>query len=113
MIKRFLPDMYQESIFTINYKKLKKNGIKCILFDVDNTITPAREEKFYEQTKKLINKLNLTTEKKIFIIIKIMPKILIVSFFKTINKPPIIYSTNLYTFSKYQNQHIYYKFLYN
>ena len=51
MIKRFLPDMYQESIFTINYKKLKKNGIKCILFDVDNTITPAREEKFYEQTK--------------------------------------------------------------
>lgn len=57
MIKRFLPDIYAESIFTIDYKKLKNKGIKCILFDVDNTICPAREEVFYEQTKKLLNKL--------------------------------------------------------
>lgn len=57
MIKRFLPDIYAESIFTIDYKKLKNKGIKCILFDVDNTICPAREEVFYEETKKLLNKL--------------------------------------------------------
>lgn len=57
MIRRFLPLMYQESIFTINYDKLKKNNIKCILFDVDNTITPAKEEKFFKKTKRLFDKL--------------------------------------------------------
>lgn len=34
----FVPDIYQKSIFTIDYKALKKKGIKCILFDLDNTI---------------------------------------------------------------------------
>jgi len=36
----FVPDVYQKSIFDINYKKLKKKGIKCLLFDLDNTIAP-------------------------------------------------------------------------
>ena len=57
MLKRFIPDMYQESIFTINYKKLKKQGIKCILVDLDNTISPAKEVIFCEKTKKLFDKL--------------------------------------------------------
>ncbi len=57
MLKRFIPDMYQESIFTINYKKLKKKGIKCLLFDLDNTISPAREVVLCEKTKKLFDKL--------------------------------------------------------
>lgn len=57
MIKRFLPDIYSESIFTIDYKKLKENNIKCLLFDVDNTITPAKEEKMCKETKKLFDKL--------------------------------------------------------
>ncbi len=57
MLKRFLPDMYSESIFTINYKKLKKKGIKCLLLDLDNTISPAKEVVLYEETKKLIDKL--------------------------------------------------------
>lgn len=34
----FIPDIYAQSIYTINYKKLKKNGIKCLLFDLDNTL---------------------------------------------------------------------------
>ena len=57
MLKKFLPNIYSESIFTINYKKLKKAGIKCILLDLDNTISPAKEIKFYEETKKLIDEL--------------------------------------------------------
>lgn len=57
MLKRFIPKVYQESIFTINYKKLKKEGIKCLLFDLDNTISPAKEVVLYEKTKKLFNKL--------------------------------------------------------
>lgn len=57
MLKRFLPDAYAKDIYTVNYKKLKDNGIKCILIDVDNTITPARDSVFYEELKKLFNKL--------------------------------------------------------
>ena len=40
----FIPDIYQKSIYTIDYKKLKKNGIKCLLFDLDNTIAPYKVE---------------------------------------------------------------------
>ncbi len=36
----FIPDVYQKSIYDINYKNLKKRGIKCLLFDLDNTIAP-------------------------------------------------------------------------
>ena len=32
MMDNFIPDVYSQSIYTINYKKLKKNGIKCLLF---------------------------------------------------------------------------------
>lgn len=35
----FVPDIYAQSIYTINYQKLKKKGIKCLLFDLNNTIT--------------------------------------------------------------------------
>ena len=36
----FLPDIYQKSVYTINYENLKNAGIKVILFDLDNTIVP-------------------------------------------------------------------------
>ena len=57
MLKRFIPDIYQENIFKINYEKLKKKNIKCLLFDLDNTISPAREVVLCEKTKQLFNKL--------------------------------------------------------
>jgi len=34
------PDIYQKSIYDIDYEKLKKAGIKCLLFDLDNTLAP-------------------------------------------------------------------------
>ncbi len=34
----FRPDIYQQSIYSINYQKLKMSGIKCLIFDLDNTI---------------------------------------------------------------------------
>ena len=40
MIESFMPDIYQKSIYYINYDKLYKKGIRCLLFDLDNTITP-------------------------------------------------------------------------
>ncbi len=41
MIDRFVPDVYAQSIYRIDYEKLIKKGIKCIIFDLDNTIAPV------------------------------------------------------------------------
>lgn len=40
MFKLFLPDAYYNSIFEINIKKLKENGIKGCVIDLDNTLVP-------------------------------------------------------------------------
>ena len=40
-MSKYIPTMYQKSIFDIDYKKLYQKNIKCILFDLDNTIIPA------------------------------------------------------------------------
>lgn len=37
-MEKFIPDIYAKSIYAINYKKLKRKGIKCLLFDLNNTI---------------------------------------------------------------------------
>lgn len=50
-MNNFYPDIYQKSIYTINYQKLKENGIKCLLFDLDNTCVPYVDK---TPTKKLI-----------------------------------------------------------
>ena len=47
----FIPDIYQKSIYHIDYEKLLDDGIKCILFDLDNTCIPYRDK---EPNKKLI-----------------------------------------------------------
>lgn len=40
----FVPDIYQKSIYTINYKTLQKSGITCLIFDLNNTIAPLSME---------------------------------------------------------------------
>ena len=55
MFSKFLPDIYQKSVYKINYVKLKNSGIKCLIFDLDNTITPIDLNK---PTKRLINLFN-------------------------------------------------------
>ena len=52
-----IPDVYQKSIYSINYKKLKKNGIKCLLFDLDNTIVPCKDKEPNQKLKELFAKL--------------------------------------------------------
>ena len=39
-MENYVPDIYQKSIYTLDYDKLKSRGIKCLLFDLDNTIVP-------------------------------------------------------------------------
>jgi len=47
----YVPDIYQKSIYHIDYEKLYDNGIKCLLFDLDNTCAPYKDK---EPNKKLI-----------------------------------------------------------
>ena len=53
----FVPDMYQKSIYTINYEKLFKDGIRCLLFDLDNTCVPFVEKKPSKKLKDLFDDL--------------------------------------------------------
>ncbi len=51
------PDIYQRNIYNINYKKVKKSGIKCIAFDLDNTITEPHSYEITKEAKNLIKEL--------------------------------------------------------
>lgn len=57
MIELFKPDMYVKDIYTIDYKKLKSYGIKCILFDLDNTLVPYYKNKPTRKVKDFIEKI--------------------------------------------------------
>lgn len=50
-MEKYVPDMYFQNIYLVNYKKLKEQGIKCILFDLDNTIVPYN---VYDPSKKVV-----------------------------------------------------------
>lgn len=56
-MKLFIPNMYQESIYKIDYKKLKKKGIKLLLFDLDNTCVGYHEKEPTIMLEKLFKKL--------------------------------------------------------
>jgi len=56
-MKLLIPKMYQESIYTINYDKLKEENIKCLLFDLDNTCIGYREKFPTKELEELFNKL--------------------------------------------------------
>ena len=40
MIKRLYPTQYIQSIFDLDIEKIKEEGIKGIIFDIDNTLVP-------------------------------------------------------------------------
>ena len=56
-MKLLIPNMYQQSIYTINYKKLKTKKIKCLLFDLDNTCVGYHEKNPTLELKKLFQDL--------------------------------------------------------
>lgn len=53
----FRPDMYKKDIFEIDYQKLKDKGIKCLVFDLDNTLGLLEHERCPAKTKKLLKSL--------------------------------------------------------
>lgn len=60
------PTMYYKNIECINYKKLKREGIKCLVFDLDNTLALLDEK---EPSLKLIDIIvSLKKEFAVFIV---------------------------------------------
>ena len=57
-MEEYLPDIYQKSIYTIDYSKLYNRGIKCLLFDLDNTIVPPYSTELSQKAKDLFISLN-------------------------------------------------------
>ncbi|MDD6879233.1 MAG: YqeG family HAD IIIA-type phosphatase [bacterium] len=56
-MNKFIPNDYKKNIFDINYEQLKKNNIKCLVFDLDNTIGLIDEMIISENSLNLLNKL--------------------------------------------------------
>ncbi len=57
MLDKFVPDMHSQSIYRINYEKLAQKGIKCVIFDLDNTIAPVDIEKPTKEAIDLMFKI--------------------------------------------------------
>ena len=54
-MEKFVPDIYQKSIYTINYDSLLLRGVKCLLFDLDNTLVPITEKRPDDKIKDLFS----------------------------------------------------------
>ena len=52
-----IPKKIYKNIYQVDYKKLKKEGIKCLLFDLDNTCIGYHEKEPTRELKKLFNDL--------------------------------------------------------
>ena len=63
----FIPDIYAKNVFTIDFKKLKENGIKCVLFDLDNTLALLSEDKPNNEVKELFAHLDDLNMKAIIV----------------------------------------------
>lgn len=56
-MEKYLPDLYQKSIYSINYEKLISRGIKCLLFDLDNTLVAINVKRPTDRLKTLFKDL--------------------------------------------------------
>ena len=91
-MEKYVPDVYQESIFKVNYDLLKFKGIKCLLFDLDNTIAPYNKKECTNEVKELFDKLK--SEFNVFIFsnspkkrVSIFAKILGIDYVSNAMKP--------------------------
>lgn len=56
-MKEFLPKMYAPNIYQVNYDLLKKKGVTCLLFDLDNTLVGPHGKEVSEELKSFMKKL--------------------------------------------------------
>ena len=57
MFDKFVPDKYFKSIYDINYESLKGSGIKCLIFDLTNTLEPEMVKTPSRKVKDLFEDL--------------------------------------------------------
>jgi predicted HAD superfamily phosphohydrolase YqeG len=57
------PDYNLKNIYEIDFQELKKQGIKCVMFDLDSTVMMSKSASFTEKTldwfKTFINDFNV------------------------------------------------------
>ena len=53
----FRPNIYKKNIYDINYGLLKEKGIKCLIFDLDNTLGLISHKRCPDEARELIKKL--------------------------------------------------------
>ena len=51
------PDYNLVSLFDINFKELKEQGINAVLFDLDSTVMPSKSGEYPVKVKELLNTL--------------------------------------------------------
>lgn len=56
-MEKYVPDIYQKSIYSIDYQKLLNRGIKCILIDLDNTLVAPSIKSPNKKLKELFQEL--------------------------------------------------------
>lgn len=58
-VSMFFPDEYLESAYAVNYEKLYQEGVRGLLFDIDNTLVPhgapadKRAVELFERLRKI------------------------------------------------------------
>ena len=56
-MEKYIHDIYQKSIYNVNYDALYNRGIRCLLIDLDNTIVPITMKKPNKKVKELFDDL--------------------------------------------------------
>ena len=56
-MEKYVPDIYQKDIYSIDYDILISRGIKCLIFDLDNTLVTILESIPRVETKDLFKEL--------------------------------------------------------
>lgn len=55
----YVPDIYQKSIYNINYDLLYSRGIRCLFIDLDNTIAPINMKTPNKKIRELFDDLKV------------------------------------------------------
>ena len=58
-MKLFTPHYFEDNFFNINFDKLKKDGIKLIITDIDNTLVPYAVATPTQKINRLFEKLQM------------------------------------------------------
>ena len=56
--KYYVPDVYQPSIYSIDYQKLKDAGVQLISLDIDDTITDLENQNPPKKVRRLFEHLS-------------------------------------------------------